>query len=649
MSVDTSRPSGRVGAPRTGAVTAEQAYLIPERRRPNGPVVTSRLRRTALGFGVVWLAALVPILVDASPRWKAFGLGVLLPGGGFLYTSDVVFVVLTLVLLALAAFAWFGSGMIIAPPLVWVGSAALAMLRTHTGLWTWAEWLVPMLLAASLVGGLLARMLTFRAARKRAEQRNRYLGELAARPAPEPRRDAGELDGEDLATQRFLLDRALQPVEAFEGFDWIEQFQTAAVRYQLNFSSYALALAHQNHTPSFHGYLALAQRNLIDKMRDKRVWGFWRWENLWGNLDPNPDPIIKDDIMVSGYLGVMIGAYESNTGDRRYGEPGALTFRWSPRRAFEYDFGSIAAVVHDNMAAAALGMFPCEPNWVYSACNSFGMNTLLLHDRLRGTHHADDVLERFGESMNEEFLTADGRVTAIRSSRLGLTIPSLTSTMADAGMALFLSPSLPEAARRTWTLVRTELVDVHDDGSVDLVLRGWDRLDVGNYHRSDVSPHAIIMAAAREWGDEDTYRAVKESADRRFAPVIADGVRSYSKASTQANAMLAVGRFGRRGGFRDLVLRGPDAGTREGPVLTEAPYPDVLVARAVSDGAALDLVLRPGSGSGRFPLVVGRLRPETAYDVSGATAPTLVADSAGTARLDVDLDDRREVRLAPRS
>ncbi len=645
MSVETSRPSSRAERHRIGA--DEQVFLIPERRRPNGPVVTARLRRTAAGFGIAWLLALVPIVVDASPRWKAFGLGVLLPGGGFLYTSDVVFVVVTILLLALAGLAWFGSGMIIAPPIVWLGAAGLATLRTHTGLWTWAEWLVPVLLGVLLVGGLIGRVLSFRAARRRAVARNEYLGELAARPAPEPHREVAELDEEGLATQRFLLDRALQPLEEFEGFDWVEQFQTAAVRYQLNFCAYALALAQQGHAPSFRGYLSLAQRNLIEKMSDKRVWRFWRWENLWGNLDPNPDPIIKDDIMVSGYLGVMIGAYESNTGDGRFGEPGALTFRWSPRRAFEYDFGSIAAAVHDNMTAAALGMYPCEPNWVYSACNTFGMNTLLLHDRLRGTRYADDVLGRFAESMNEEFLTADGRVTAIRSSRLGLTIPSLTSTMADAGMALFLSPNLPAAARRTWTLVGKELVDVHDDGTVDLVLRGWDRLDVGNYRRSDVSPHAIIMAAAREWGDEDVYRAVQASADRKFEPVTTDGVRTYTKASTQANAMLALARFGRRGGFHDLVAVGPDDAIREGPVLAEAPYPDVLVARAVSDGAALDLVLRPGSARGRFPLVVANLRPHSRYAVSGATEASLVADESGRARLEVDLDDRRELRLAP--
>jgi hypothetical protein len=140
---------------------------------------------------------------------------------------------------------------------------------------------------------------------------------------------------------------------------------------------------------------------------------------------------------------------------------------------------------------------------------------------------------------------------------------------------------------------------------------------------------------------------VRASADRKFEPVTAGGVRTYTKASTQANAMLALARFGRRGGFHDLVAVGPDRAIREGPVLAEAPYPDVLVARAVSDGAALDLVVRPGGAAGRFPLVVANLRPGARYLVTGATEPTIAADDSGTVRLEVDLDDRREVRLAP--
>ena len=629
--------------------TAVQVALSPERERLLGPVVARLLRRAGIGAAVVWAAALVPLLTDASPRWKAIGLGLLLPGGGFLYTSDPVLVLVTLVAFGLAFVAWFGSGNLLAPPLVWAGAALLAALRTHTGLWDWAEWVVPAVLGAIVVSGLVGERTAFRAARGRAVTRNRYLADARMAPAATRAAVAAECSETDLAVARRTLDLALQPIDAFEGYDWIDQFQTAAVRYQINFQSYGLALLQQDRLPAFTGYLAQAQRNLIEKMTNKRVWRYWFWENLWGNLDPNPDPIPRDNIMVSGYLGLMLGAYEGITGDHRYGEPGSITFRWNSRRSFPHDFHTIAEAVYANFVRSPFAMFPCEPNWVYSACNTFGMNTLLLHDRLHGTTYAPEIGDRYRRSLDEEFLTPDGRMTAIRSSRLGLTIPMLTSTMADAGMALFLSPILPDIARRTWQVVRTEFVSIPDGGRPVISLRGWDKMDVGNYRRSDVSPHAIVATAAREMGDDELYEALQASVDERFEPVLEDGALRYTKASTQANAMLAMARFGRGDAFRDLVCGVPGSDGQAGPVLADAPYPDVLVARAVSDGRDLDLVLRPGRSGGRYRLRVERLDSDREYRIVGAVEETVRSGPDGAAEIDVDLDGRSEVRVAPAS
>ncbi len=135
---------------------------------------------------------------------------------------------------------------------------------------------------------------------------------------PVAARPVGELTVDQLATQRFLLDRALQPVGEWAGFDVTNQYLMGAFRYQCNFSMWALALAQYAHTPAFQGYVNLAQRNLIEKMTERKVWEFWRQENLFGNLDPNPDPIRRDNIMYSGYYSLMLELYASNTGDLRY-------------------------------------------------------------------------------------------------------------------------------------------------------------------------------------------------------------------------------------------------------------------------------------------------------------------------------------------
>ena len=82
-------------------------------------------------------------------------------------------------------------------------------------------------------------------------------------------------------------------------------------------------------------------------------------------------------------------------------------------------------------------------------------------------------------------------------------------------------------------------------------------------------------------------------------------------------------------------------------MLAEAAYPDVLVARAVSDGEALELVLRPGGAAGRTTIALERLVPGRDYGVDGALAGTVSADDSGRALLDIDLAGRHEVHVGP--
>jgi hypothetical protein len=106
--------------------------------------------------------------------------------------------------------------------------------------------------------------------------------------------------------------------------------------------------------------------------------------------------------------------------------------------------------------------------------------------------------------------------------------------------------------------------------------------------------------------------------------------------------------FGRPDGMRDLVDgRIPDAWAN-GPLLTSAAYPDVLVARAVSpDGRSLELVLQAGAGAVRTTLELGRLVPGQSYDVTGAAAGSVTADDRGVALVEVDLEGRVEVTVRP--
>ena len=78
--------------------------------------------------------------------------------------------------------------------------------------------------------------------------------------------------------------------------------------------------------------------------------------------------------MLTGWYGMQVGQYILNSGDRRYAEPGALTFRLNERTAFPHDYHTIIQSVVDNFKRSDFCLFPCEPNWVYPICNMYGMS-----------------------------------------------------------------------------------------------------------------------------------------------------------------------------------------------------------------------------------------------------------------------------------
>jgi hypothetical protein len=659
---DTAQRQRAAQRPDEWLKTPYRTALIPERERSNGPVTTARLRRAgvvyltlaAVGLGLAWLAE--------SPRAQAFGLGLVFPGGGFLLhaaggvwsaVAHVAFTLVTLLAFALALFAWFGSGNILAPIGVWLGAALAAAAMSNHMNWPVAHAAVPGLVAAFVAAVGLQQRRSATAARARRGRRNAYLADSRAFPSPRdpatgmPRVE--ELSSEDVAAMRFLLDRALQPRDRFEGFDWIEQFQTSSVRYQVMGISYALSVAQASRLPALRGYLLEAQRNLIDKMMDHRLWSYWALENAWGNLRLDPDPMAPathDNVMYSGWYAAMIGMHASNTGDDRYERPGSIVFRHPRGREFVYDWPGIVGILADNFTRCAFTLFPCEPNWIYVMCNNFAGIALRIHDRLHGTQHWPALEPEYRQSLEHEFMTLDGRLVAIRSARTGLTIPSLTSTMADAVAALYMHPLLPDIARRSWEIVRRDLVHIGTNGArVDL--RGWDRIDTGNYRRSTATTLAAVMAAATEMGDPEARDALRAALEAEHPPVLDAGVLHYPAVSVTGHVAAFCSRAGRTNAMLDLVAHGLPGAWRNGPLLETVTYPEVLVAKAVSDGAALDAIVTPGARPGRYAFGLAQLQPGQRYRCRGTVEDTIAADADGRRKLTVDLDGRREISVRP--
>ena len=586
----------------------------------------STLTRRNQTRAVITLVAVITIgfLVAASAEGGAglaFGMGLMAPGAGFaapMLTNGPDGATLLLTLCAAAAFGgamllWFGTGNVLAPPAVWLGSAIVA------------AWFADAGPASAPAGALLATaaamplaLLATAALARRAPRRAAVTAPLVAPARLE------ELDLPTLQLQRLLLDRALQPVDRFDGFEWRDQFQTAAVRYQLAFTSYALSLAHAHQLPAFTGYMAEAQRRLLAKQADPRMWRYWRLESAWGHLRPAADPVPRDNIMYSGFVAAQMALS---------GEAGPLRLALPGRREVTYGPGDLTRILADQYRRSRWGLLACEPGWIDPLCN------LITGCGLRSADPCAwaEVEDGFREGLLSEFTTPDGRLVPFRCSLTGLALPAMGGAVMQAFPCLFLNPQFPDLAREHWGRTRERL-------AAGRWSRAFWPIDVGNYGVSRASSLAASAAAAVEMGDGDSAIAILAMLDAECPAVLAECVRHRPRASLWAHALELAARCNRPNGLARLVRNGRAA---EGPHLADAPYPAVLVARAVTEDGRLSLVLHPGGAPGGVRIGLGGLMPGRHYRIEGGASAFLRADANGAADLTPTLAGRTELTVTP--
>ena len=612
--------------------------LFASESQDNLPYHIRRQRRLAAGYGsMVATLTLLCLLAPLSAATRATLLGLMAPGAGLLHWAAGDQVLLTgglfvagLGLFAFALLLWFSTGNLIAPITTWVLLAAAAArpdLLTLDSALVAAGW--QFALAPALAGALAA----LAARQPRPPQRPDGAATVAAQPVPSDPSAPDELPLEELQRLRLLLDRALQPVERFDGFEWREQFQTAAVRYQVNFMAYALALARANYAPAADAYFLDAQQRLQTKIGDDRMWGYWRFENAWGNFRLNADPIRDENIMYPGFVALQmaISGADSDLVLHRRGETASRKV-W--RR---YGLNDIAATLARQYAAAPYGLLACEPNWIFPLCNLMTMAGLRAADARTGTDHWSRLAPRFLHSLEREGLAADGSFITVRSALTGIAPPALGGIVMQALPCLFLNALAPELAQEHWARVRRRLDS-----------ENWRRLfwpiDVGNYGLSRAAGYAATAAAAIELGDRHIAAECFARLDAECRSRSDQGVINRERASLWAHAVELLGRCGRPNGFRDLVQAPP---SQRGPRLVAAPYPDVLIAKAKADGEGLALVLYPGHGDRAPALELDGLLPDRQYSTGHAAQPVLKADGAGRAIIRMPLERRTALAIQP--
>jgi hypothetical protein len=629
-----------------GLTDRPEILLLPEHPRRLGPTSLRLLARLVVALTLVELTGTMLIVFAHSKAWRAFGVGLVYPGAGLLYDAAPVLFLVAQVLLVVALVLWWGLSTHFSIPLVWLATAVGAgLLADGPRLWvdrgtTWG-WAIPVayLCALSVVAAMTWKVESrFRAKRALVPELNAYLTEATLPERVTTLRPPDRMDAELL---RWCYDFAEQPDDGLAGLDWGEQFHGGTqLRYQLNSIAWAMSLCAANYLPNAPGRIREALAKVVQKHTDLRVWSYWRTLNLLGNFDPNPDPVRRDNIMFSAFLGDVINSFEAATGDFRFDEPGSLTFVWKDGRTFEYDHHSLTQAVRRNFESSRLGFFPCEPGWSFTVCNVMGAQALHGHDTNHGGSDWAQVGDRWRRTLDEEYLTPDGSYAHIRSNHVGVS----WDTGEVPGGHYFANGThrfadiLPAHARRAKALdVRgaapklAMLSSIVTDGTLPLELPP----EPERHHMSSsaVLPWMKIIGGARLVGDERLIDAAIDASAKQCAtgarwpqrPVAVGGSGLGSYMLLRWSAPLDPAALAIRGWVEPV-----------GPLVDASPEVLITMARS-DDGVSLVMVMEPAESVGTCEatlhftrLVSGRHRLhggdiDVAFDgVDGGTATVAV-------------------------
>ena len=283
----------------------------------------------------------------------------------------------------------------------------------------------------------------------------------------------------------------------------------------------------------------------------------------------------------------------------------------------------------------------CEPNWIYSICNMRGAEGLMIHDRLHGTHYWDMIKDGYFRGMEQEFVRPDGMLNFYRSARTGI-------GQNGASFSNDLRPIAPHLADRGWTLLRAAFQE--QDGRLVTPLAKRDKLlDTGNYSFHPLKSYCYIIDEAREAGDEQAAEAAWDEVKDRIDVKIDD--RGWlvveERLAVLAHRALASARRP-QGRLAGHDREGHAAGVAGRPAarVRAVPAGDGVARRHRRPGArrraALHQRRRPRRGRA---LAAAARRPST-RSRAGSTR-RLMADDQGRASVQVDLNGRSELRVAP--
>lgn len=212
--------------------------LVPE-EAGRGAVKRRFQQRTLLAWAGTSALGLYVFYSFKSPALRAAALGLVFPGAGLTAVGTVpalICFVLTIALIPLVLFAWFGAGGLFFPLALWTGSILLSAFLARDSVWSMTA---PIWTALTIAGIAWVAQQTHAAnteAQDKRKQRNEYLISSVQKTQQDGVKHgpgSRELSLRDLRFMQWFVELAMRPFDDFKYHDVIDQFQTSAIRYQL--------------------------------------------------------------------------------------------------------------------------------------------------------------------------------------------------------------------------------------------------------------------------------------------------------------------------------------------------------------------------------------------------------------------------------
>ncbi|KAI6750742.1 hypothetical protein HG530_014638 [Fusarium avenaceum] len=294
-------------------------------------------------------------------------------------------------------------------------------------------------------------------------------------------------------------------------FNVIDQFQTASIRYQLCEIVYVLALANKLYTPSFRsGYLQQAQKKSTDY-----------------------EPVKKDNVMLTAFLLLATGLYESATGDRTFSQDNALELIIDDNHCYRHSARTLAQALMRNFSISSYCLYPCE-------------------DEIGSTH-------------------------PIRSYPAGLRLPNIVGAANEFSISCLAGVNFPDLSLRCYAIARHEYMEFDSQCRVSYKnIQNGDRLDPGNYGTSMALVFSSSLMAAHEHGDEEVARQITTliDNDQTLRRIEKDGVVWDEGVSLFMKCRLLHSRRWLRSGWSRFMQPLSDA-VQRGPYLVDVNYAEV--------------------------------------------------------------------------